>query len=214
MHIRAPYVAMVCAFRALTFADRGRTVHRMTWWRNGCGALLSVGLLVGCGTGGQTGQPTAAGCWKPVALDAPIEGVSGQQLLAAYLGKYTATLHWQGDAGVPADEVITIEISPAPDGVAREANSYPCARLLTVPIEAKLTFADGSVLDSGNATLGATFGSLDTSLSFSGEQRVVSATLRGAPGGVHIEGEVEPDGQDGLTGLFSSDDGAAGGGDR
>jgi hypothetical protein len=203
----------------LTIGDCGRTVHfKMTWWRKSFGVLWCVGLLIGC-EGGQTGQPTtASACWEPVALDTPIEGVSAQQLLDAYVGKYAATLHWQGDAGVPPDEAITIEIAPAPDGVAREAASYPCYRSLVVPAQASLTFADGSVLSGGNAAISSTYGMLDGELSFAvqgmaaGAQRSVNATLSGSPGRVHIEGKLETEGDGGLTGLFSSDDGAAGGG--
>jgi hypothetical protein len=183
----------------------------MKWWRCGFGALLGIALLGGCGDGGQTGQPTAAsGCWKPVALDTPIEGVSGRKLLDAFIGKYSATLHWQGDAGARADEDIEIEIAPTPDGIANEGSSYPCTRVLIVPVAATLTFADGSVLSSNGAGLSAGYGSLDATLSFSSTQWSVNAMLRSTVEGKSIAGRLES-AEDGSLAAELSGNGAAAG---
>ena len=214
MHIHAPNAVIVCAFRALTCERRRRKVQCKMRWKHGHGALVGILLLAGCGDGGQTGQPTAtSGCWKPVALDAAIEGVTGQQLLDTFIGKYSATLHWQDDIGMPPDEEITIEIAAAQNGVAQEASSYPCWRLLTVPVQGSLTFADGSVF-SGSVPLGAPYGTFDASLSFSGMQRIASATLRRSTEGITIEGKVEPDGDGSFTGVFSGAKVAAGSGNQ
>ncbi len=214
MHIHALITARICAIRALTRnREPPKGQLKMTWWRYALGVLLNAALLGGCADGGQTGQPTAASsCQEPVALDAVIDGVSGQQLIDAFAGTYSATVHWQADAFAPPDGELTLQIAPTGNEAAREGSSYPCYRLLRVPVAASLTFADGSEVGSGNAMLSAPYGSFAATLSFNDGPWLVDAELSRTAGHEHIDGDLKRDGDAGLTsGLFSGDRTTGGG---
>ena len=174
-----------------------------------CVAVLAcLGLLGGCSSGGQTGQPTSGSCLRVVRVDEPVEGVSAQQLLAVFGGDHSATLQWASADQV--DQEITVHIAASP--ADSEANS--CEHALLVPIVVAFATGDGKFLDSGATQLSAAFGSLEpVAFSFAGDHYLGSVILSGPFGDVSIDGSLEPlvDAGAGVA-TFSNHPGSAGSG--
>jgi hypothetical protein len=182
---------------------------------NRVGVLLSVCCLAGCGgggpaaDGGQTGQPTTGICGIPIPITEPVDGVSGQQLLDAFTGRYTGTLHSPNTAAMPSEQALSIEIAPSS---TQETESWPnpCEHKMQVSVRVDLSVANSyrvnfdTELSAASGTLGP------ASLSSIVEGAVIRAKLDGPRGSVHIEGSIESFGIGGSLGAGGSDVAAGG----